>query len=192
MMMMMMMMTNFYGGIGTKCTENQISNTKPTTLSRRYDDDELTTKQAVDDDNNSSHDTNNNTPNSQNKKEQQPKKNTGGTTAGPGTSTTLPKTRQRKPPKDDDGSNADGITNNTNTRAPTGTPPVARLDRHDETRTTTRRTTDGTNKEQGRMTTMGMTETIPSATGTLDRKTSQASPTKCLSRKNQQQQTREA
>jgi hypothetical protein len=52
--------------------------------------------------------------------------------------------------------------------------------------------TDGTNK-QGRMTTMvGMTETIPPATGTLDRKTSQASPTACLYNNNQHKKTREA
>jgi hypothetical protein len=40
----------------------------------------------------------------------------------------------------------------------------------------------GSNNNQGRMTMMGMTEetTIPSATGTLDRKTSQASTNTCL------------
>jgi hypothetical protein len=61
------------------------------------------------------------------------------------------------------------------------------LDRH-EMRTTTRRT-DGRTNKQGRMTTMGMTETIPPATGTLDRKTSQASPKACLYN---QHKTREA
>jgi hypothetical protein len=85
---------------------------------------------------------------------------------------------------------ATNITNTTNTRAPkVSTPVVPRLDRH-ETRTTTGRT-DGSNK-QGRMTTMGMTETIPPATGTLDRKTSQASQKACLYNKNNQHKTREA
>jgi hypothetical protein len=54
---------------------------------------------------------------------------------------------------------------------------------------TTKMTTDGTNK-QGRMTTMGTTE-IPTATGTLDRKTSQASTPTCLYHNNNHQKTQD-
>jgi hypothetical protein len=202
--MIKMMKIFFYRGTGTKCTENQISNKK------RCDDDDKNSsldKRCDDDHGDTSNlDTTNNSTNKKdtnNKNKQQPKK------ARPPMVTTPPAallldrhetrtTRTRRTTRiriqrpftgTTTNNNNNTNTSNTNTaRAPPVSTPVSRLDRHEETRTTGM-TGHGTNK-QGRMTTMGMTETIPPATGTLDRKTSQASPKACLY--NNQHKTREA
>jgi hypothetical protein len=213
MKMMMMKMTTtmtiFYRGIGTKCTESQNSNTKTMRRWRRRRGWQLQQRRQHDGTRQSAHHNNTNTNSINNKNRPNEAVDDAMQTDDGYSQTRRTRTHVRmvtattpmmnRTMAHDNKDDANTTTtknihsNTTNMRASRQvTTLVARLDRHEMRRTT--RITDGaTNKQEGRMTMMWMTakEMIPSATGTLDRKTSQASPKACLYT-NQHKKTREA
>jgi hypothetical protein len=204
--MMMMKMMIFYGGTGTKCTENQNSNAKQDVVD---DDDDADGKSKHNTNNNSSHyPTNKNTNTNKNKKPQTEKarptmvtspvarpdrhETTTPRTTMPRTTTmdtTPPAARHLDPPTHQQRSN-DAVMDATDDGSHRWRQPNKDTTTDDDRWSP--RTNSGWHNQGGRMTMMGMKEdtTIPSATGTLDRKTSQVLPAACLY--NNQHKTREA
>jgi hypothetical protein len=205
MMMMMMISINFYGGIGTKCTENKNSNAthQPPTMAQQQDEqDDDRWKRPMDD-----------TRDGDNRRLQRRMETTDGDsrwTRNEGhRHQHQHQVQRRRQPVDDATTNStirqwwmtigvvydktnstDGGLTHGGTQPRDSSGQRGRSGRRGGGRRVD--TTNG-NNNQGRMKMMGMTETLPPATGTLDRKTSQASPKACLYNKNNQEhKTREA
>jgi hypothetical protein len=217
LMMIKMMMIFFYGGPGTKCTESQNSNAKqddrhetkrPRTnkLTMAMDDKDKDKAPDNGTDNTTSTTTTNNTNNRLNDKDETREPNDDdddnhGTTSNNSNRSDADQDWHSKPWMEP----TDGNRRRTTTTPPPTT--AARRgaddDDNDATRMARTWTTDGIDRwkiftttrtrtrtrstTQGRMMMMGMTA-MQSATGTLDRKTSQASPAACLYN-NQEQKT---
>jgi hypothetical protein len=198
---MMMMMTNFYRGTGTKCTAEQ------NLVTRNVDD--------VDDDNtdnnSSSHspstnpNTNNNNKTPQTKKARPHQEVPTPVVARLTTMTRTPmiptaedqheapgddEDEDDNPPLFNDKEGDEGTRTRWQQRTTMGMTMTGATD--DDDGRWSRRNSRRRHNQEARMMMMGMTETTPPATGTLDRKTSQASPAACLYNNNQHKKTREA